>query len=35
MIYTPGEMALVTLKPEMLKDLPADSLTVRMERMDG
>ena len=32
MIYTPGEMALVTLKPEMLRDLAADTLTVRMER---
>ena len=31
MIFTPGEMALVTLKPEMLKDLPADSITVRIE----
>lgn len=34
MILTPGEMALVTLQPEMLKDLPADSITVRIERMD-
>lgn len=33
MIYTPGEMALVTLTPEMLKNLPADSITVRIERM--
>ncbi len=32
MIYTPGEMALVTLKPDMLKDLPADTITVRIEQ---
>ena len=32
MIFTPGEMALVTLKPEMLKNLTSDSLTVRIER---
>ena len=32
MIFTPGEMALVTLKPEMLRGLPSDSLTVRIER---
>ena len=32
MIYTPGEMALVTLKPEHLASLPADELTVRIER---
>ena len=31
MIFTPGEMALVTLKPENLKDLPADLITVRIE----
>lgn len=31
MIFTPGEMALVTIKPEMLKELPADSITVRIE----
>ena len=32
MIFTPGEMALVTLPPEKLKDLPGDTITVRMER---
>ena len=32
MIFTPGEMALVTLKPEQLASLPADELTVRIER---
>ena len=32
MIFTPGEMALVTLKPEMLRDLSGDVLTVRIER---
>lgn len=32
MIFTPGEMALISIKPEMLKDLPSDSLTVRIER---
>ena len=32
MIFTPGEMALVTLKPEMLRDLSGDTLTVRIER---
>jgi hypothetical protein len=31
MILTPGEMALVTLKPEMLENLPGDSITVRIE----
>ena len=31
MILTPGEMALVTLQPEMLKNLPADEITVRIE----
>jgi sarcosine oxidase subunit alpha len=34
MIYTPGEMALVTLKPEHLRQLAGDTLVVRMERMD-
>ena len=32
MIFTPGEMALVTLQPDMLKNVGADSITVRMER---
>ena len=32
MIFTPGEMALVTLQPDMLKKVGADSITVRMER---
>ena len=32
MIFTPGEMALVTLRPEMLKDIESDSITVRIER---
>ena len=32
MIYTPGEMALITLKPEQLRDLPGITLTVRIER---
>ena len=32
MIFTPGEMALVTLPPEKLKDLPGDTITLRMER---
>ena len=32
MIFTPGEMALVTLKPEQLRGLPGDTLTVRIER---
>jgi len=31
MIYTPGEMALVTLPAEKLRDLPGDTLTVRIE----
>ncbi len=32
MIFTPGEMALITLTPEMLRDLPGDRITVRIER---
>ena len=32
MIYTPGEMALLTLKPEMLSGLSGESITVSMER---
>nr|AHF24412.1 pyridine nucleotide-disulfide oxidoreductase family protein [uncultured bacterium Contig1761] len=32
MIFTPGEMALVTLRPEMLKNIGFDSITVRIER---
>ena len=32
MIFTPGEMALVTLQPEMLKNIDSDSITVRIER---
>ena len=32
LIYTPGEMALITLKPESLRGLGEDVLTVRMER---
>ena len=32
MIFTPGEMALVTLRPEMLKNIESDSITVRIER---
>ena len=31
MIFTPGEMALVTITPEMLKNRTADSITVRIE----
>ena len=34
LIFTPGEMALVTLKPGVLRNLPGDSVTVRIERMD-
>ena len=30
MIFTPGEMAIVTLTPEMLKIRTADSITVRI-----
>ncbi len=32
MIFTPGEMALVTLRPEILKNIGSDSITVRIER---
>ena len=32
MIFTHGEMALVTLRPEMLKNIGSDSITVRIER---
>ena len=32
MIYTPGEMALVTLSPEMLQTLTGETVTVRIER---
>ena len=32
MIFTPGEMALVTLRPELLKNIKSDSITVRIER---
>ena len=32
MIYTPGEMAVLTLKPEDLNGLPSDEITVRIER---
>ena len=32
MSFTPGEMALVTLRPEMLKNIGSDSITVRIER---
>ncbi|MER1992731.1 MAG: FAD-dependent oxidoreductase [Eubacteriales bacterium] len=32
MIFTPGEMALVTLRPEKLKNIGSDSITVRIER---
>jgi len=32
MIFTPGEMALITLRPEMLQNLPGDTLTVCIER---
>ena len=32
MLFTPGEMALITLKPEHLVSLPEDVLTVRIER---
>lgn len=34
MIYTPGEMALLTLKPEQIRDLPDDAITVRIERKE-
>ena len=32
MIFTPGEMALITLKPEDLASLPEDVVTVRIKR---
>ncbi|MBR2812683.1 MAG: FAD-dependent oxidoreductase [Solobacterium sp.] len=32
MIFTPGEMVLITLKPEDLRDLSGSELTVRIER---
>ena len=32
MIFTPGEMSLITLKPDMLTSLESDTLTVRIER---
>lgn len=32
MIFTPGEMSLVTIQPEMLKKIGSDSITVRIER---
>jgi sarcosine oxidase subunit alpha len=32
MIFTPGEMANIVLKPEMLNHVNGDSITVRMER---
>ena len=32
MIFTPGEMALVTLKPEMIQALTDPVITVRIER---
>jgi NADPH-dependent 2,4-dienoyl-CoA reductase/sulfur reductase-like enzyme len=32
MIFTPGEMSLITLKPDMLTNLESDTLTVRIER---
>ena len=32
MIFTPGEMALVTLQPEMLKTVDSGTITVRIER---
>jgi hypothetical protein len=31
MIFTPGEMAVVTLRPEDFEGLPGDSITVRIE----
>ena len=34
MIYTPGEMALLTLKPEQIRGLDGDTITVRIERND-
>ena len=32
MIFTPGEMVLITLKPEDLRGLSGSELTVRIER---
>ena len=32
MVYTPGEMAVLTLKPEDLRNLPSAEITVRIER---
>ena len=32
MIWTPGEMAAVTIHPDMLRHLPGDTVTVRIER---
>lgn len=32
MIFTPGEMALVTLQPETIREAPGDEIIVRMER---
>ena len=32
MIFTPGEMALLTLNPDDLRDLPADTISVRIVR---
>ena len=32
MVYTPGEMAVLTLKPEDLRDLPSSEIIVRIER---
>ena len=34
LIFTPGEMALITLKPEHLQCLNGNSITIRMERMN-
>ena len=32
MIYTPGEMAVISLKPEMIASATGDTIVVRMER---
>jgi hypothetical protein len=32
MILTPGEMAEVILKPDLIRNLPGNSITVRIER---
>lgn len=32
MIYTPGEMALITLKPDQIQNVSGDVITVRIER---